>query len=136
MNPKMEIYLNFLTDDDGIDLEYSELVKALLFYPNIHLRYLNPMEFSKGTKLENFFKRRVLETSIFRLVHTADVMRFLILNKYGGQYLDLDVFSLVPFSITRQNSACREDTDMVANGIINLDVNENKGKKISDLYLE
>lgn len=111
-----------LTNSNGINLKYSELVDALLSYQNLHIRYLNPVEFSKGTKLENFFQRNAMENSTHPLEHTADIMRVLILNKYGGQYLDLDIFSLMLLSTTeKQNFACTDSENMVANGITNMD---------------
>jgi lactosylceramide 4-alpha-galactosyltransferase len=118
-------------------MKYSEIIDGLLSYPNIHLRYLNPIEFSKGTKLENFFQRGAMAKSSYPIEHTADVMRVLILNKYGGQYLDLDIISLVPLSvINRQNFACCESDNIVANGIMNMDADENGGKAVSNRYLE
>lgn len=136
-NPDMDIYFMFGTKTDGVNLLLNDLVQGLLSYPNIHLRYVNPIEFSKGTKLETFFQRRAMENSSYILEHTADVMRVLILNKYGGQYLDLDIVSLVPLSvINRQNFACCESDNMAANGIMNLDADEQGGKAISNKYLE
>lgn len=125
----------FGTKSDGVNLKLNELVEGLISYPNIHLRYINPIEFSKGTKLENFFQRGAMDNSSFPIEHAADVLRILTLNKYGGQYLDLDIISLVPISvINRPNSACAENDVVIANGIMNFDVEE--GKAISNKYLE
>jgi lactosylceramide 4-alpha-galactosyltransferase len=132
----MEIYFMFGTNSDGVNMKYSEILEALLSYPNIHFRYFNPLEFSKGTILENFFKLGALEKSFFPLEHTSDVIRVLTLNKYGGQYLDLDVISLTPLStINRSNFACWQD-DLIANSILNLDVDEFGGKMISNKIME
>lgn len=137
MNPNMEIYFILLTNSNGINLKYSEVVDALLSYPNLHIRYLNPKEFSKGTKLENFFQRNAMENSTHPLEHAADIMRVLILNKYGGQYLDLEIFSLMPLStIEKQNFACIESDNVVANGIMNMDAEDFGGRAVSNLYLE
>lgn len=134
----MEVYFIFLTKTDKLNLQLTELTKALLLYPNIHLRFVNPLEFSKGTKLQNFFERDELSKSKYRLAHTSDVMRILFLNKYGGQYLDLDIFSLIPISvINRKNFACLQSNNkLVNNCIMNLDTDEFGGKAISNKYLE
>lgn len=137
-NPDMEVYFIFLTNSsEGINMKYSELVDGLLSYSNIHLRYLYPKEFSKGTKLEKFFERDALNKSLFPVGHAADIIRVLILNKYGGQYLDLDIISLMPLAaINRVNFACAESENMVANGVMNVDTNEQGGKLFSEKYLE
>lgn len=133
----MEIYFLLGTKSDGLNLKMNELVEGLLSYPNIHLRYFNPKELSKGTKLENFFERDAMANSSFPIEHMADIMRVLVLNKYGGQYLDLDIISLVPISvINRPNSACAENDNVIANGIMNLDIDEFGGRAISNKYLE
>jgi mannosyltransferase OCH1-like enzyme len=134
----MDVYFVFLTNSsDGINMKYSELVDGLLSYSNIHLRYLYPKEFSKGTKLENFFEREAMNASLFPVGHAADIVRVLILNKYGGQYLDLDIISLMPITaINRVNYACAESENMVANGVMNLDTDELGGKKFSEKYLQ
>lgn len=134
----MDIYFIFLTNSsDGINMKYSELIDGLLSYSNIHLRYLYPKEFSKGTKLENFFERDAMNKSLFPVGHAADIVRVLILNKYGGQYLDLDIISLMPITaINRVNYACAESENMAANGVMNLDTDEFGGKKFSEKYLE
>lgn len=133
----MEIYFLLGTKSDGVNLKMNEIVEGLLSYSNINIRYFNPKEFSKGTKLENFFERDAIANSSFPIEHMADIMRVLVLNKYGGQYLDLDIISLVPIRvINRPNSACAENNVVIANGIMNLDTNEFGGKAISDKYLE
>jgi lactosylceramide 4-alpha-galactosyltransferase len=134
MNPDMDVYFMFGTKTDGVNMKYSELIEALLSYSNIHLRYFNLFEYSKGTKLENFFKSGGVDKSGYPLEHAADILRILTLNKYGGYYLDLDVFSLVPFStINQKNFACWEISGLIANTILNFNA---EVKILTDKYLE
>ncbi|KAG5670083.1 hypothetical protein PVAND_000368 [Polypedilum vanderplanki] len=59
----------------------------------------------------------------------------LVLNKFGGLYLDHDVLSLFPVQLIKhQNFGCLEENDKFANAIIKLDKIE--GQKYSDLFLE
>lgn len=117
-------------------MQVSDLVRALLSYPNIKMRYYNPKEFSKGTILENFFERGEFEKSKFKVSHMSDIMRALVLNKYGGQYLDLDLINLVPLSIINQtNFACVEDYGHIVPGIMALDTDEKVGRDISGKHL-
>lgn len=131
----MEVYFVFATNSSGISMAYSELIEALLTYRNVHLRFLNPVKFSRGTVLEQFFANDTMAESKYPIEHLSDVLRMLILNRYSGQYLDLDVFSLVPLSVINyENFACPELKDVLTNAIINLD--SKIGRKISSLYLE
>lgn len=137
MNPDMDIYFIFTTKGHQVKLEVNDLVRSLNSYPNIHLRFMNTLEFARGTRLENFFERDELANSSYPLEHASDIIRFVALNKYGGQYLDTDTISLVPIkTINQPNYACTEVDDIIADGIIALDLHENGGKKISDKYLE
>lgn len=137
MNPNYEVYLIFATNSDNVNLELNEIIFRLSFYENIKFAFINPIEFSKSSKLENFFKSKKLKFSPFKLEHLSDALRVLLLNKYGGQYLDLDIFSLKPLSeIRRKNFACALSDDLVNQCILNLDTNENRGVKISNKYLE
>jgi lactosylceramide 4-alpha-galactosyltransferase len=129
----MEIYFIFVTNSTGIDMQYSDLIESLMTYHNIHMRFLNPIEFSRGTLLEDFFHRNKLKDSNFPIEHMSDVLRVLLLNKYGGQYLDLDVLSLIPLSTANQvNFACPEDKNVVTNAVLNFDLE--KGFEVSTLY--
>lgn len=137
VNPDADIYFIFASNADGINLKFTELIYQLKHYSNIHLAYVNPFEFSKDTPAENFFNSKIMESSAFPIEHMADVLRILILNRFSGQYLDLDVFSLKPLSkINRKNFACVESENLICNGIMNLDTDENGGKAITNKYLE
>jgi lactosylceramide 4-alpha-galactosyltransferase len=136
-NPDADINLIFATNSDSINLKFNELIYQLKHYSNIHLTYVNPFELSKGTPAEKFFREERMKKSVFPIEHMADVLRILILNEFGGQYLDLDVFSLKPLSkIGRKNFACVESQDVICNGIMNFDTDENGGKAITNKYLE
>jgi Glycosyltransferase sugar-binding region containing DXD motif len=135
MNADMEVYLIFFTSDDGVDMKQSDLINALIVYPNINIRYLNPTEFSKGTPLEQFFAENKMQNSSNPIEHLADISRVMLLNRYGGQYLDLDVLSLFPITqINRTNFACPEVKNVITNAVLNLDLKA--GKAITDKYMQ
>lgn len=135
MNADMEIYFIFFTSSDGINMKQSDLIDALITYPNINIRYLNPVEFSKGTPLEQFFAENRIQNSSNPIEHLADLSRVMLLNRYGGQYLDLDVLSLIPISqINTTNFACPEVDDIITNAVMNLDLKA--GKAISAKYMQ
>ncbi|KAG5671232.1 hypothetical protein PVAND_001441 [Polypedilum vanderplanki] len=72
-NPDMDIYFIFVTNSSGIDMQYSDLIDVLMSYNNIHLRFLNPIEFSKGTILEDFFQDDKLKDSNYQIEHMSDI---------------------------------------------------------------
>ena len=122
------------TNSSGISLKYPEIAKVLLSYENIHVKYLNPYEFAKGSVIENLIESDAILNSKYPIEHMADVMRVLLLYKYTGQYLDLDVFSLAPLiSINYTNFACPEGTNTITNAVVNVD---KRGRKILDFYLQ
>jgi lactosylceramide 4-alpha-galactosyltransferase len=115
-------------------LKYSDIAKVLFSYDNIHIRYLNIYEFSKGTVLEDLIANNTILRSKYPVEHMADVIRVLILNKYGGTYLDLDVLSLVPLTvINRENFACPEGNNIVTNAVIDIGRKEHE---VMQAYLQ
>ncbi|XP_070507561.1 lactosylceramide 4-alpha-galactosyltransferase-like [Chironomus tepperi] len=134
-NPDLQIYLLLATNETQMTLERSVLYDALAAYPNINIRYVNLLEYSRGTPLEQFMIEDKLNKSKYRIEHTSDVMRILTLYKYGGLYLDLDVLSIFPVRIiNKKNFVCLEGHNHFSNAIIKLDLNE--GKKLSAAYVE
>lgn len=140
MNPEMEVYFLFVTKSNFISMKYSDLIDALLSYSNLNLRFVNPLEYSKETLLEDFFARDALSNSSYPLEHTSDVLRMLTLHKFGGVYLDLDVICLIPFkniawqTEINKNFACTQDTNDVANAIAKVDLKS--GREVTKAYLE
>ncbi|KAL7014068.1 hypothetical protein ACKWTF_015723 [Chironomus riparius] len=121
------------TNSSGISLKYTDIAHALLSYENIHIRYLNPHEFSKGTVIEHLVESNAVLSSKYPIEHMADVMRVLLLYKYTGLYLDLDIFSLTSLvSLNYTNFACPEDVNIITNAVLNVDKN---GRKVMELYL-
>lgn len=52
---------------------------------------INLDNFVLGTPVEQFYKYGTLFKSVYCVTHMSDFLRFLVLYKYGGIYLDLDV---------------------------------------------
>jgi hypothetical protein len=131
----MTVYLLLLTNDTDIILNHTNLLQVLKSYPNVRIRFVNLTEFTQGTKMEKFFSENRVKNSPYRLEHTSDVLRMLVLNKYGGLYLDLDVISLYPVRLMRsKNFVCLEGNNVFANAILMMDLIE--GRKYSDVYFE
>ncbi|KAK4296514.1 hypothetical protein Pmani_030990, partial [Petrolisthes manimaculis] len=83
-------------------------------YPNLHFRASTCPD-SSSDALEDWYGRRAWQDSYWPQSHFNDALRWLLLWKYGGVYLDLDVVVLRP--LTRlTNMAARESHKFVAAG--------------------
>ncbi|XP_039450780.1 lactosylceramide 4-alpha-galactosyltransferase-like [Culex pipiens pallens] len=118
-NPDWSIFPLFVTAT-WFNALNNEFISPLLRYGNIHLRTVDLETFALGTPLEDLFARHALQKSSYPVEHTSDVLRLLVLYKYGGTYLDTDVVLLKSFDLLRPNFLGSEGHGYVANGVINL----------------
>ncbi|CAG9811631.1 unnamed protein product [Chironomus riparius] len=133
MNPETEIYFTFATNSSAVFLENSELLEVLSKFHNINFRFIDPKELSKGTFIEDFFTKDLLAQSQFHVANRANALRILLMSKYGGQYLDLDVISLVSIdAVNLTNYGCVQSKDVVNNAVLNFDVD--KGQELLEEY--
>ena len=61
-----------------------------LKYPNIIFKHVNVESFLKDSPLEDLWSKGKIQGSKYLVSHLSDVLRFLILWRFGGTYLDLD----------------------------------------------
>lgn len=133
-NPNTKVFLILITNSTSVSLKYSELTKVLLSYKNINFRFLNPYEFSKGSAIEHLIASDIILDSKYRIEHMSDAMRTLILSKYPGLYLDLDVLSLVNSSkVEFSNFACAQEKNLLGNAVIHIN---RKGLEVFDVNLK
>lgn len=127
MNPDTPVYFLYATNDSEVTLNQSKWTNVLESYPNIKLRYFNIYEFSKGTPLEGFMRSDKWKGTMYLLEHMSDLLRSLVLYKYGGLYLDLDVLMLTPLRyLNYRNFLCVEITDNLASCIYRVNIEEGR----------
>lgn len=117
----------------------KNVTAALLTYPNIHLMYFNPFEMVRGSILEDWFNTSSLQTSGYKVVHYSDIFRLMMMRKYGGIYMDLDMIALQDFDTLPDNFACIEvhtDEGAIRPGNAFLGFNGELGNKLLDIYLK
>jgi len=56
----------------------------------ISVYHIDPVKFAEKTPLEGFFTSAKLAESMSKFVHSADALRLLLIDRYGGFYADLD----------------------------------------------
>ncbi|CRK97845.1 CLUMA_CG011221, isoform A [Clunio marinus] len=76
---------------------------------------------TEGTPFEDFIKSRQLLDAKYPIEHTADVLRVLLLWKFGGTYTDTDTITRLPFDTLEPNFACQENEKYVVNGVWNME---------------
>jgi len=91
----------------------DHLTKSTAAYNNIHFRYLNVRAFLRGTPLEKLWRKKAIQTSKFAVSHLSDVLRYAILWRFGGTYVDTDVIFIkpLPSPASKPNLIGRERDD-------------------------
>jgi lactosylceramide 4-alpha-galactosyltransferase len=93
VNPRMVMVMVFVHPAKRISLEKSPALTELLQQrPNIQLATLDPVTVMHGVGLD-----RLLDSILsgkFPMVHMSDILRMLLLLKFGGVYSDLDMIML------------------------------------------
>lgn len=70
--------------------------KLIEIYPNVQFRFLEFESFIKASPLRHLWNSGQIQKSLYLVSHVSDIVRFLILYKFGGYYLDLDQLLLRP----------------------------------------
>jgi lactosylceramide 4-alpha-galactosyltransferase len=131
-NPNQKIFIIFTSAERLQRLKRTPEVDAILSYQNVFINYLDLDEISVGTPFEKFFKMKMLRTSNYKTEHGSDVVRFLLLWKYGGTYLDTDIIVRKRLDTFPQNFACPESNSYMNNAAINLVRNEDS--MLADIF--
>lgn len=129
MNPNFEVYL--LIPSPVTSLEgMKDYFKKLASYPNFKIRYINMTTFFTKTPLEHWYLSGNLKYSYWPQSHASDVLRYTLLWKFGGIYMDLDVVIMRSLEQVT-NFAGAESLSAVAAGIMSFSHNH----KISSLTI-
>jgi lactosylceramide 4-alpha-galactosyltransferase len=132
-NPDKRIFVLFVSRNRLNKLELTSLVNATLSHSNVQFNYLDLEELSKGTPMEDFITSRKLSQSSYRGEHKSDVVRLLLLWKYGGTYLDTDMIVMKKFDTNLVNFACPESKEFMNGAALNL--NSHEISNLSDLFV-
>lgn len=92
----------------SLENQKEPIFSELQMYGNIKFFRIHVAKYSKGTPLETLLSKGTLNKSRWRVLHSADVLRFLTLYKFGGVYLDLDVIVAKSFDELAKNWVARE----------------------------
>lgn len=116
-----------------LNQQRSQCVPAFLSQlPNVHFRSIEIDHFVQGSAVEALWKSGKVKSSIWSLSNISNLLRFLVVFKFGGLYLDHDVIALKPMPENETNFICLVRPDRVASAIFQL----NKGHPLLKLTLE
>lgn len=119
LHPSNPVRLLYIADTFNLS---NPLVNLLLKYKNVRFSHVDLDTMMKGSPLEPWIEKRPWEKSPFNVSHLSDVMRTLLMWKYGGVYLDLDVVALRPLD-DLTNAIGQQSTDYVAAGVLMFEKN-------------
>lgn len=132
-NPDLKVFFLYASRERSLNLTITSEVDAILSYPNVFINYLNMQELSIKSPMESFFRTQRLAKSAFKVEHTSDVLRLLLLWKYGGTYLDTDMIVMKKLDSVASNYACVQDIWYVNGAILNFD--DKKGKELAKMFI-
>ncbi|XP_063697453.1 lactosylceramide 4-alpha-galactosyltransferase-like [Culicoides brevitarsis] len=134
LHPDSQIFI-LIVNSDYFEPAYDfEPTKKLMEFKNIHFRSINLEKFSKGTPLEQFFATKRYTKSRFMKTHLSDILRYLVLWKYGGTYLDSDMICLKNLDDLGSNWASDEGDKSVQSAMMNLG-NDDLGRTLAKNFL-
>lgn len=124
-NPNKTVYLFYASpgkfqDDQS---ESDGLIRNLMSYPNVKLKYINMKKFVQGTPVEKLWTSEKIFKSQHILPHMSDILRYLTLWKYGGIYMDLDVIVMKNLETISKNFAGAQESESIASGVMGFSSN-------------
>lgn len=132
----MNVFVLFVTrHDEMIKLEKTPEILMMLSYENVYLYTFDQLQFSLDTPFEEFMRSGRLEKSVFVVSHTSDVLRLLVLWKFGGTYLDTDMIVRQRLDSVPSNFAC-DDTDNTLNGAILNFSHDKNGRQLAERFMD
>lgn len=98
--------------------DWSKTFEILLDYPNIIFQNVQLDQLSAGTPLEGWVATSNIFNSMHVSEHVSDILRVLLLYKFGGTYLDVDHMVLRRLNATQRNFLILDHGDRVSNSIL------------------
>lgn len=134
MNPHLRVYLLYCDLDRFKSLKNSSELDAIRSYTNVHILHVNMTQLAIGTPMEEFMSSDQLSESHFKLPHTSDALRLLLLWKFSGTYIDTDMIVRMRLDSISSNFACRESTSYMNGAILNFDGSADK--KLEEIFIK
>ncbi|KAK4884084.1 hypothetical protein RN001_000355 [Aquatica leii] len=130
-NPNFDIHLLYassgkLKNEGSLS---DRLLQILQNYKNIKILSFDFQNLVKDSPAESLYKNKKIQSAAFPVIVASDISRLLILQKYGGIYLDLDVIVIKPLEKLGFNYAGLQSNKYVNNAVLST-----KLDKTGDLF--
>lgn len=102
-NPEMQVNVLFI----GPAYNVKQLVAMQTQFPNVKFVRIYLEDFAKGSNLDFILNERSLRERRIIQTGTLDVLKYWILNKYGGIYLDKNMIVIGPLAKYTNNWVVR-----------------------------
>lgn len=130
-NPNWDINVFFIGSLSKLFFR-SSLYELLSSKRNVHFYRVIVATFNYNTPMKTLMAADILFVNkTFCIEHTADMLRYLALYKYGGVHMDLDVISVKSFDSLPPNWVVKELSDHLGAGALGLSKNK-VGKTVAD----
>ncbi|XP_555204.3 lactosylceramide 4-alpha-galactosyltransferase [Anopheles gambiae] len=93
---------------------------TLAGFGNVHFRWLDLNRFAQGTPVEAVIRSDLLHERPNGAEYLSEILRLVLLYKYGGIYLDLDVVTLKTLDFVNANFFGAETERLVGTSVIGL----------------
>lgn len=133
-HPRRHVYVLFNAPISDLVYQRSCIAK-LRYFPNVKFARVHLAEYARKTPLESMMANSPFAESKWRVEHTADVLRFLTLYKWGGVYLDTDMIVVKSLTPLGHNWAAKEDDSLVNVAAIAISM-DHLGRKFADAILK
>jgi len=120
---------------DVIDFdEESIYIQTLRTYPNVHFMNTTLYELAKGTPIEDWVTSDGWKKTNSLVEHASDLLRLILMWKYGGVYLDTDLISFVNYDVLKPNWIAAS-TFRFINGAAMSVASNGFGHNLADIFL-
>lgn len=138
-NPDSNIFLYVVEADGYLPIpQEKRMWEKLESFKNIHIKVIDAKQFTKDSPLQELFQKGLNSPPEYIKYHRSDLLRYTLLWKYPGTYLDLDVISQKPLKSLGYNYAIAQSNNPdfieAGAGIINFD-EDILGRNISRIIL-
>lgn len=75
-------------------IQSSEYIKQTLSQRNVFVVLPRMRDIFQGTPVEDLYNNNIIHSSLYPVEHLSDILRLVVLWKFGGTYLDLDTIAV------------------------------------------
>ncbi|KAG5668372.1 hypothetical protein PVAND_016313 [Polypedilum vanderplanki] len=128
------IWVIFVSSSKYVRIKNTKFIKAFKTYDNIRYQFVDVREIALESPLKNFVLSEKMRRSKKISKKITDILKYILLLKYGGFYFDLDIAKVSNEEVNRfDNFLCFDESGYIKNSIIKLSGEE--GRKFAAFLL-